>query len=203
MELLELMSQEDNSLYESVVRDALKNRILVFNDVVDDCIIENYIYYILKWNFEDAKIQPEDRKPIRMIINSPGGDAIASLGLVDVILSSITPIVGIGIGYVASAAFYIYMACHKRVAFENTVFLQHEGTLTVSNSHGKAKDTMEFIDEMEERIRGLVLRLTKMSAEEYDERYEKEYYMYASDAKKEGVVDLIIGEDVTIDYIGG
>ncbi len=203
MELLEVLGQEENGLYETVVRDALQNRILVFNDVVDDAIIENYIYYILKWNFEDAKLAPEDRKPIRMIINSPGGDAIASLGLVDVIMSSITPIIGVGIGYVASAAFYIYIACHTRVAFKNTVFLQHEGTLTVSNSRGKAKDTMEFIDEMEDRIKTLVIQLTKMNSEEYDDRYEKEYYMYADLAKQEGVVDLIIGEDVPIGYIGG
>ena len=42
----------------------------------------NLVHYILKWNREDKEIEPSARKPIRLLIFSPGGnlDCFTAIG---------------------------------------------------------------------------------------------------------------------------
>lgn len=202
MELLEAIG-ESTTLYEEVIKDALTKRILIFNDVVDAAVVENYIYYIIKWNTEDADKPSDKRQPIRMLINSPGGDLTSCMGLIDVIIASKTPVWAFGVGEVASAAYYIYIACDRRFAFVNTIFLQHDGQLEVQNSSGKVKDTMNFIDRLDERIKNYVISKTNITSEDYDKMYEKEIFMFADDAKERGIVDQIIGIDIDFDIFNG
>ena len=179
-------------LYEDVMRDALDSRVLIFNSKIDSDVVEDYIYHILVWNQEDNGLAPEKRKKIYFLFNSPGGDAIISMVLCDIINASATPIIGVGLGIVCSAAFYTYICCHKRIAFENTVFLRHDGDLCVANSSSKAKDTMAFLSTMDVRVKEHVLKYTSMSEEFYDNTYETEFYMYADAAVEIDACDKII-----------
>ena len=48
-ELMTLLSSGANDdLYTEIIKENLNNRVLVFNDEVNDALIENYILYILK-----------------------------------------------------------------------------------------------------------------------------------------------------------
>lgn len=200
-DLLELLATDQTSLYEATIKNGLQKRILIVNQEINDSVIEDFIMNIIWWNMEDKDIPKEKRKPIKIILNSPGGDAIVAFGLIDVIQASITPIMAIGIGCVASAAYYIMLGCHDRITTKNTVLLQHDGYIQVQNSAGKSKDTMKFFEEMEEKTKQYVLAHTKMSEEYYDKHYNQELYLYAETAKELGCIDKIIGEDVTLEYI--
>lgn len=194
--------EEGSSIYNATIKDALNKRILIINQEIDDDIIENYIYQIIRWNIEDQHLPVENRTKIKLLINSPGGDCIVGFSLVDVIKNSKTPIVAIGFGLVASMAYHIYISCYERYAFENTVLLQHDGEISVSNSTSKVKDTMKFFDQMEVRTKNHVLSCTSMSEEEYDRHYEQEWYFYADEeGKKYNCVDGIIGKDVNFEDI--
>ena len=178
--------------------DLSKRRILVFNGMVDDNLLDDYVLHILNWNAKDEEmnIPIESRTPIKLYINSPGGDCFAGMMLIDVITTSKTPIIGIGFSLVGSMAYHIYLSCPVRYAFSNTIFCQHEGDIEISNSTSKAKDIMAFFDEMNGRLKEHVLTHTKITEEEYDKRYEQEYYFYAdSEGKNNGVVNYIIGKD--------
>ena len=199
-DVLNLLSNE-KTLAEEIIRENLEKRILVFNNDVDEMIIENYILYILKWNSEDKDLPIEKRKPIIIYINCPGGSVIDGFNMVDVICESKTPVKGIGFGLAASMGYHIYLACHERIAFKNSIFLQHDGEITIQNSTSKVKDTMKFFDSMEQRTKEFVLSRTKMTEEFYDKIYDQEYYMYASEGKDLGCVDKIIGVDCDLDYI--
>lgn len=121
--------------------------------------------------------------------------------MVDVITNSKTPIVGVCFGLAASMGYHIYLACHKRIAFYHSVLLQHDGQIGIQNSTSKARDTMRFFDNLEQRTKAHVLSRTTMSEEFYDKIYDQEYYMYASEGKELGCVDEIIGEDCELDEI--
>lgn len=201
MDLVEVLGGASGSLYDETVKAWLEDRVLIVNQEISDDILESYIMYILKWNAED-KHKPEDvRKPIRIIINSVGGDMIVGMGLVDAILQSETKIIGIGVGLVASAAFHIYISCHERVSFKNTIFLMHDGEINIQQTTSKARDTMAFFEEMEKRVKQHVVSYTEMTEDYYDSHFKQELYLYADEAKKLGCVDKIIGDDVDIDYI--
>ena len=178
-------------IYEEYIED----RRLVLDSDVNDSVIHDYVLYILKWNKEDLYLPTDKRKPIYLYINSVGGDAIPGFALVDAIVSSATPVIAVGVGLIASMAYYIFIGCSKRYAFENSVFLQHDGALNISNSNAKAKDSMAFYDNFDARIKDYVLAHTTMTAEKYDEVYGREYYMFPSEAKELGCVDKIIGVD--------
>ena len=50
----------------------LKKREILWNDDISDATIDIALY-IKKWNAEDKGIAPEERKPIKIFINSDGG----------------------------------------------------------------------------------------------------------------------------------
>lgn len=188
--------------YDELFREYINERILVFNNEVTDDMVEDIVMYILKWNSDDKDLPIDKRKKIKLYISSVGGDSFVAQNVVDVIINSKTPIIGVGLSLVASAAFHIYIACHERVAFKNSIFLMHDGSITISNSSKKAADTFAFIQSTEERTKQHVLNRTKMEPDFYDKVFDTEFYMYADGRAKElGVVDKIIGDDVDVDYI--
>ena len=201
MELLSTLSSGDE-FWDELKRENLDNRRLIFNCSVTEDIIEDLILYIFKWNMEDKDLPVEKRKPIWLIINSPGGDAIIGSALIDVIDQSLTPVYTLGVGMVASAAFCIYICGKKRYAFPNTTFLMHDGNVTISNSTNKARDTMEYCEELERRSKENILSHTNITEETYKDNFNKELYMYADDKAKElGCVDYVIGIDCGFDAI--
>ena len=203
MELLEFKNNSTNDMRQRLLEDFIDQRILVLNDEIDDCVLENHILFIFKWNQEDNKssIPYKKRVPIKLFINSPGGDLFAGGMLLDAIAQSKTPIIGVAFGMVGSMAYHVYLACHERIAFNNSIFCQHEGDVAVANSASKAKDTMDFFAQMDENLNQHILARTTMDPEYLKEKAKNEYFMYAAEAKEYGIVDKIIGVDCTLNYI--
>lgn len=190
-----------NSAFDELYREYLEDRVLVMNSEIDENVVEDYLMYILKWNKEDLNLPVESRKPIKILISSPGGNVFDANIFVDIIEASKTPVWGIALDLVASASFHVYLACHKRVAFKNSCFLQHDGEIALENSRKKAKDAMAFFDEGDKRIKDHVLKHTNMTEEFYDSIYSDEYWFYAQKGRELKVVDQIIGEDITLDEV--
>lgn len=190
-----------DDLYEELKADYLDNRILIFNDEVTDDVLEDYIMYILKWNRQDQDIPVEKRAEIKIYFNSVGGDTFSGNNMADVIAASKTPVWGVGFGLVASSAYHIYLSCHERYAFKNSVFLQHDGEIAIQNSTRKAQQTMDFFNEMESRSKEFVLTNTNMEESYYDDNYDKELWMHADKAKEFGIVHKIVGEDCDLEDI--
>ena len=200
-EMLEF-DMDTSSLYEKNISDFLDERTIVFNSIVNDDMMENVILYILKWNKEDENLPVDKRKKIKFFISTPGGSTFTAWSIIDVIENSKTPIIGVCFDMCASAGFYIYIACHDRVAFKNSAIMEHDGQVSIENSGKKAKDVMAFFDTMDDRIKEHVLKYTKIDSDFYDNIYDTEFWFFANDRGKElGVVDKIIGEDVDLDYI--
>ena len=103
-------------------------RTIMLTSEIDDSSYD-IIQMILNWNEEDKDIDPLERKPIKLVIASPGGTLEVAQAICSIIELSETPIWGIGIGCVASAASLIYLACHKRFVLPNCYFILHRGSL--------------------------------------------------------------------------
>lgn len=202
-DLLEAIVGGGNQMttYEELYREYLADRILVLNAEIDDNVIEDYVLYIMKWNKEDKNLPAENRKPIKIFISSPGGSSFSANIMVDVIMQSKTPVIGIGLDIVASASYIIYLACHERYSFENTSYLQHEGDVTIENSRSKFKQTAEYFNEMEQKSKEFILSRTTMTEEFYDSVYEQEMWMFPTKAKQLGIVHKIIGVDCDLDEV--
>ena len=101
------------------------SRIITVSDI-DPITINGVIQDIYEINTEDAKRQIVE--PIKLIINSLGGEVYSGLALVDVIDSSQTPIHTICHGSAMSMALIIYAAGHHRLASKYATFMYHEAS---------------------------------------------------------------------------
>ena len=169
------------------------NRIIWLDDEISEDSLE-YAKMIMQWNFEDSQsgIDPVDRKPIKIIFFSPGGDLNVNNCLVDVITLSNTPVIGINAGMAASAGCFIYLACHERYTFPNASFLMHKGSGTFSGTYN---EVIAAICEYQRQIEDLgeyVMSKTKIPKEVFEENFGSDWYLSAEEAIKYGVATKVI-----------
>ena len=179
-----------------------ENRRIMLNYEIDNSVMDEIVYFILRFNRDDALVKVEDRKPIIIYINSPGGSVPDGFGLIDAILTSITPIYTVNIGSCMSMGFLIFLAGHKRFSMPHAEFLMHDGSNIAWDSTAKLRDRVEFETiEMESVTKEYILQRTKMTSDFYDEKYRVEFYFLPEKAKELGVTDYIISKDCGLSEI--
>lgn len=199
MEIKKTMNLSYPDVYEM---EDLEERRLYINSGIDETIIDSMVYHILRYNREDRGLKPEERKPIYLYINSPGGSVCDGYGLIDVIQSSITPVYTINQALCASMGFLIFLAGHKRYSMLRSEFLMHDGSTAGWDSTAKMKDRMDFeTKQLEQMTKEYIMSRTAIDNDLYDAKYRVEWYMLPNEAKKHGIVDYIVGVDCTIDEI--
>lgn len=192
-EYLELIQEMSTNLEEYQDWMALKERRIYFNQEVDSNIINRIVNWIHIWNEQDDKegLVGDQRKPIEIHITSNGGDVVAGFAALDAMKKSKTKVITKGIGVCASMGALLLMGGHHRVAYANTVILIHDGSMAVSSTSKKAKNTMNFYDRLDERIKNFIIDSTDISKELYEEKEDEEWYMFADD---EGIKLKIVDE---------
>lgn len=175
----------------------LQNRTYWLNDEIDNCTFD-LVQYIIRWNREDKDIPVEQRKPIRIIIDCPGGHLSVSETVSNMIKMSKTPIYGIALGYVASGATVIYLSCHKKFALPNSVFVLHKGSC--NGVSGTYDEIVAFARDYEKQIETLMnfyVTNTKYTEEEIEENIQTDWYIRMDEALEKGIVDKVI-EDIDV-----
>ena len=158
---------------------------------------------IVRWNYEDRDIPVEEREPIKLFINSPGGVLIPTMAVCDTIISSTTPVYGINMHEAASAAAFIFICCHRRVAMPNAYFLLHLGSGGTGGTFQQSRAQQEdYNHHMNAVISMLEKRLDIDDKEEFERLIDGEWYLYMdttdgskSDARR---FNLITDEDPTM-----
>lgn len=199
MDIFEVL--KDDGLYEQIVKEHLQERKIILNDNIDDGVIENVCLMIMKWNKDDKYLPEDERQPIYIYINSDGGEMIAGSQVLSSITTSTTPVITVGFGKCASMASYILAAGHERYCFENTVVLYHDGQTGYVSSSNKGKDIQKFYDNLDVRMTKFMVEHTNMTEDFLEEIKDREYYMFADEAKDKGIVDKIIGVDCDLEEI--
>lgn len=198
---LPLIGDDDISI--ELRRENLRERKIVINNTIDENLIENATLYILKWNADDHKngIPKERRKPIFIYLHSYGGDVSYGIAFLSTIQASVTPIYTIILGMAASMASYIPMVSDKSYAVENASICLHDGEVGVVQTRRKANDFMDYTNKCDERLNKIILENTNITQEKLDEIADKEFYIFADEAKELGIIDAIIGVDVQLEEI--
>jgi ATP-dependent Clp protease protease subunit len=119
-----------------------QDRVLWIEGEINDGLFE-LSKMILRYNMEDKNVPVEGRKPIKIFINSPGGDLDSTLAFIGLMNISKTPIWTIDACWAYSAAGLILMAGHKRYALPNTECLIHSGSGQLGGSYEQTKEQMK------------------------------------------------------------
>lgn len=169
------------------------DRIIWIDDEITTMTLE-YAKMIMQWNSEDKKnnIPVEERKPIKVIFFSPGGDLEVNNCLVDTIQLSQTKVIGINVGMAASSGCFIYLACHERFTFPTAEFLIHKGAGQFAGTYNDVVAAILNYQRQIEELGDFVLSRTKIPEDVFNENFENDWYLSAKEAIKYGVADKII-----------
>ena len=188
LENLQLPSPELLTYYRN-----LEDRVIWIDYGVDESILE-ISKLIMLFNKEDKDVPVEQRKPIKLLVYSYGGDGQACFSLLDVIALSKTPVFTINMGVAMSAGLLILLAGHQRFCLENSTALAHSGSGgtcgTFEQTEAQMKDYQRFVKTM----RDYIIDRTKIDQKTYNKYKNKEWSLYSEDQIKYGICDKIIDD---------
>jgi ATP-dependent Clp protease protease subunit len=132
--------------------------------------------------------------PIRIFIDSPGGDADAGYAIFDMIRFVKPPVWTIGMGLVASAAALVQLASPKerRAGLPNSHYLIHQ---PLSGIRGVATDIeihARELDKLKEKINRLIAEETGTAFEQVEKDTDRDYWMTAEEAVRYGLISRVI-----------
>lgn len=148
------------------------------------------------WNkYDNEKNIPiEKRKPIRMYIDSCGGQLTDAFTIINTMRMSKTPVYTIVVGAAYSAGFFISIAGHKRFAYPLASFLYHEGSAANGGTANQFQNFSEFYKKQLKQLKTHTLECTKISEELYEDIKRDDFWMTAEEALKLGCIDSISKE---------
>lgn len=170
----------------------LKHRMFYIEDGIETMVAMELCRLIVAWNREDEGIPVEERKPIRIMIHSPGGNVVDMNTIIDTIVLSKTPVYTYNIGMAFSAGFDILVAGDKRFCFPHSEVLIHLGYFTVSGGATAVTDTTDNYKRTLKKFEEWVLTRTKIDKTLFNKKKKSEWYLDAEEQVKYGVVDKII-----------
>jgi ATP-dependent Clp protease protease subunit len=180
-------AQEKNSAADPLIVKMLKTRTILLSGEVRKELAERTIRQLLL-------LEDQNEEPIRIFIDSPGGDADAGFAIFDMIRFVKVPVWTIGMGLVASAAAIIQLAAPKerRVGLPNSHYLIHQ---PLSGIRGVATDIeihARELDKLRERINKLIADETGVSLEQVAKDTDRDFWMNAEEAVRYGLISKTI-----------
>ena len=168
-----------NALYKS-------RTVLVFGEI-DMRLAERVTAQLLA-------LAAESDKPIKVVINSPGGHVESGDTIHDMIKFCGPQVKVIGTGWVASAGAHIFLGATKenRLCLPNTRFLLHQ---PMGGVRGQASDIQieaEEIVKMRERVNRMIAKETGQPYEKIVKDTQRNFWMSAEAAVEYGLVSKII-----------
>lgn len=152
--------------------------------------------YIRFWNSYDEihRIPVEERQPIKIYIDSCGGNLSDTFTMIDAIEMSKTPVWTIATGCAYSGGFFTFIAGHKKIAYPHATFLFHEGETGQSSDAGKFRNYAEFYVKELDKLKDITLKYTNITPEDYKEHIKDDWWFTAEEALNLGICDEISKE---------
>lgn len=130
--------------------------------------------------------------PIILYINSPGGDILAGMALIQTMRDLRSPVHTFVVGQAASMAGIVAVAGAKRFAYPCARWLLHRGKGGAEGDHEdiliQAKE-LKIIDSYADQV---LLNFTKIKPDQLEELQRKDFWLGAKEAIHYGIVDQIV-----------
>jgi ATP-dependent Clp endopeptidase proteolytic subunit ClpP len=168
--------------------------VYVFDETVTDNSVKKCIVKLNAWDRIDADCE------IEIQINSPGGDIIAGLALIDSIRlleAKGHTITTVALGMAASMGGVILQAGNNRVMGKNAMLLLHEGSMGAIGDFGQVEDRVKLMEKLHERILDIFTERSipqnAKTTREYIKKHWKrtDWWVDSEEALKLGFVDEV------------
>ena len=166
----------------------LKTRTIVLADEIDKKLSQRIITQLLLLEVEN----PDEE--IKILIDSPGGDADAGFAMYDMIRFVKPRVRTICAGLTASAAVIVLLAAKKedRLSLPNARVLIHQPSTGVSGSAADIQIEASEILKFRDKINKLIAAETGQPLEKVEQDTRRNYWMSAEESLKYGLICKIV-----------
>jgi ATP-dependent Clp protease protease subunit len=178
---------QDKAGADPLLVKMLKTRTILLSGEVNKDLAERTIRQLLL-------LEADGDEPVRVFIDSPGGDVDAGFAIFDMIRFVRPPVWTMGMGLVASAAAIIQLAAPKdrRVGLPNSHYLIHQ---PLSGIRGVATDIEIHARELEKlrnKINHLIADETGTELSRVEQDTDRDFWMNAEEAVRYGLIGTIV-----------
>lgn len=170
-----------------LLRQFLKTRTVLLTGEINKNLAERVVRQVLL-------LEQESGEPIKVFIDSPGGDADAGFAILDMMRFVRPPINMIGMGLVASAGAIVLLAAprERRFALPNSRYLIHQPMAGFRGVGTEIEIHAREIDLMRRKMNDLISQETGKPIGEVEQDTDRDYWMGAEEALAYGLVGTII-----------
>ena len=172
---------------DAVTEKMLKTRTILLSGEVNKEMAEKVVRQLLL-------LEADSEDPIKVFIDSPGGDVDAGFAIFDMIRFVKPEVYIVGMGLVASAAALILLAApsERRLGLPNSHYLIHQplsgmrGVATEIEIHAKE------LDKLRRKLNKLISDETGQKIERVEKDTDRDYWMGAEESLEYGLISKII-----------
>ena len=168
-----------------------ENRIFYIDYEIDMGILDVQRNIVLI-NIADKDIPIEERTPIKILIDSPGGLLSETMSVASTIIQSKTPVITINMADAYSGAAILLMAGHKRYAMPYSKAMLHTGSGGTSGTFEQTEEQQKNYKRQVEDMGKFILARTGMDEKVFKRNKTKDWYMMPEDQLKYGLVHEIV-----------
>ena len=187
------MSDEKDKEKEPAKQDSndivLKTRSILISGEIDKKMAEKVVSQLLM-------LEAENDNPIRVFIDSPGGDVDSAYAIFDMIRFVKPKVIMIAMGLAASAGALILLAGAKeeRLGFPNSHYLIHQPLSGVRGVATEIEIHAKEIEKTRQKINALIAQETGKSLQQVEKDTDRDYWMSAEEALEYGLISKIISK---------
>ncbi len=173
----------------------LKERIIMLGTPINDQIANLIVAQLLFLAREDPV------KPIRLYINSPGGQVYSGLAIYDTMQQIECPVSTVAVGFTASFGTVLLTAgtAGMRYALPNATVHMHQ---PLGGAQGQASDIAIQANEilrLRKSLNGILSHHTGQPIEQIESDTDRDIYMSAQEAAEYGLVDEVLGSTAEVE----
>ena len=167
----------------------LKTRSILISGEIDKKMAEKVISQLLL-------LEAENDDPIKVFIDSPGGDVDSAYAIFDMIRFVKPKVIMVAMGLAASAGALILLAGDKedRFGFPNSHYLIHQPLSGVRGVATEIEIHAKEIEKTRQKINALIAQETGKSLQQVEKDTDRDYWMSAEEALEYGLISKIISK---------
>ena len=165
----------------------LKTRSILISGEIDKKMAEMVVSQLLM-------LEAENDDPIKVFIDSPGGDVDSAYAIFDMIRFVKPKVIMIAMGLAASAGALILLAGDKenRFGFPNSHYLIHQPLSGIRGVATEIEIHAKEIEKTRQKINALIAKETGKSLAQVEKDTDRDYWLSAEEALDYGLISKII-----------
>ena len=179
--------KERDERHDGLIYRMLRTRNIILSGEIDKALAERVIRQLLL-------LEEDSDEPIRVLIDSPGGDADAGFAIFDMIRFVKPEVYTIGMGLVASAGALVLLASpsKRRIGLPNSHYLIHQPLSGIRGVATEIEIHARELEKLRQKINNLIADETGQKLEKVEKDTDRDFWMSAPEAKEYGLISSVV-----------